>query len=75
MKSLNLAVRGYGELSEVFAFKDELAEMIEHYLRQRLFERLFTSSSRARYIINSIDNVEVSDNQIRLSGRTYSWPT
>ena len=65
---------GYADLSAMFDFKEDLAEIISTYIQRKLFEVLLPLDIKAGYVINSIDSVEVTDNQIKIIGRTYRWP-
>lgn len=65
---------GYAGLEEMFSFKQDLAEIVNIYIERKIFEVLLPLEVKEGYVINSIDFVEVTDNQINIFGRTYRWP-
>ena len=53
---------------------EELESVISTYLDRDLFEKVLPLHIEQGYIINSADDVTVSDETVSIKGRTYRWP-
>lgn len=63
---------GYCGLAEaIAAFPDALGDILDTYLREALFEHFIPRAKGWRYVINSVDSVEVSPDCVLLRGRCF----
>ena len=65
---------GYVSLEKMFGHHEELESVISTYLDRDLFEKVLPLRIEQGYIINSTDDVTVSDETVSIKGRTYRWP-
>ena len=65
---------GYVSLEKMFNHHEELESVISTYLDRDLFEKVLPLRIEQGYIINSTDDVTVSDETVSIKGRTYRWP-
>ncbi|WP_370477064.1 hypothetical protein [Tamlana flava] len=61
---------GYCSLQELFNHEVAFSEIVKAHLGRPLLAKLFLNSSNPNYIINSIDEIEVT-NEIFLKGRAF----
>lgn len=67
----SFTIINYGSITKLLENKQAMQDIITTYLSTILFSKLFAKSNNASFIINSTDMVEINNNKIEISGRSY----
>ena len=61
----------YCSLSELFNYETDFEELIKTYLHLTLFNKIFTKTSKSKYVINSTEFIRIKENTVILKGKAF----
>tara|TARA_R110000823_G_scaffold315126_1_gene445841 strand:+ start:8788 stop:9210 length:423 start_codon:yes stop_codon:yes gene_type:complete len=61
----------YCSLSQLLNHNSDFEEIMKTYLDITLFKKVFTESSKKKYVVNSTDSVNIKNNIITFKGRVF----
>jgi hypothetical protein len=61
----------YCSLSELLNHKSDFEEIMKTYLDITLYKKVFTESSKKKYVINSTDSIKINNDIITFKGRVF----
>ncbi len=67
----NFTKNNYCSLSELLNYKSDFEEIMKTYLDITLYKKVFTESSKKKYVINSTDSIKINNDIITFKGRVF----
>ena len=61
----------YCSLSELFNYETDFEDLIKTYLHLTLFNKIFTKTSKSKYVINSTEFIRIKENTVILKGKAF----